>query len=356
MPSRRRTPAPAPRPQRSLSAKRLTLLDVAHALNISRTTVSNAFNRPQQLSTALREEVITKARELGYFGPDPAARAMRRSGVHEVAVIFHHDLCYALSDPPSVDFLRGVAVELDRRQLSLQLIPKMGRRLDLGAAFQTTADAMIVYAEVDPEMADEVRATRKPVVLVDAVVRGAVSVRSQDRQGAELAMAHVLAARPDRVLALSFPLNEAARTRVLTRSNPPPSGYIAGERIAGYAAAARAAAYPLDRVTWIEVDDRHPESAAEAVAAARPRLAANSRIGIVAMSDRMALAALTVVAAWDDLAVVAVVGFDDIPAAALAGLTTVRQDLRLKGEKAVQALLDGVKPRPLPVQLIVRHG
>lgn len=185
--------------QRPPSGKRLTLLDVAQALQVSRTTVSNAFNRSHQLSAALRDEIISKARELGYFGPDPAARAMRQSGVHEVAVIFHHDLRYALSDPTSVAFLRGVADELDRRRLTLQIIPKMGRRLDLGAAFQTTADAMIVHAEVDPELADEVRATRKPVVLVDSLVPGTVAVNSRDRHGTQLAMAHALAAQPDRI-------------------------------------------------------------------------------------------------------------------------------------------------------------
>lgn len=92
-------------PRRAVPAKRLTLLDVARTLNVSRTSVSNAFNQPHRLSVALRERIISRAHELGYFGPDQAARAMRQSGVHEVAVIFHHDLRYALGDPPSIDFL-----------------------------------------------------------------------------------------------------------------------------------------------------------------------------------------------------------------------------------------------------------
>ena len=182
------------------AARKLTLLDVAQALGVSRTTISNAFNRPDKLSAALRDEVIRKSRELGYFGPDPAARAMRRTGVHEVAVIFHHDLVHSLSDPPSVEFLRGVAHELDSRHISLQLIPRMGRRLDLAAAFQTTADALIVYAEVESELATEVQALRKPVVLVDAHLPGVTTVANRDREGAEKAMAHALAARPDRVV------------------------------------------------------------------------------------------------------------------------------------------------------------
>jgi hypothetical protein len=38
------------------------------------------------------------------------------------------------------------------------------------------------------------------VVLVDSLVDGTISVRSQDRLGARLAMERALAARPDRVL------------------------------------------------------------------------------------------------------------------------------------------------------------
>jgi DNA-binding LacI/PurR family transcriptional regulator len=341
-------------PLRTLPAKRLTLLDVARALNVSRTSVSNAFNRPHQLSKALHDQIIGKARELGYFGPDPAARAMRKTGVHEVAVVFHHDLRFALQDPTGVSFLRGVAAELDRRQLTLQMIPKMGRRLDLGAAFHTTADAMIVYAEIDPDLAEEVRAARKPLVLVDTLVSGVVSINSQDRLGAELAMAHTLAARPDRVLVLCFPLNQAERERMLTQARPAASAYIAGERLAGYAAAARQAGFEPERITWLQVDDRQPESAAEAVAQARARLQPQERVAIVAMSDRMALAAMAEVRRWPAPEVVALVGFDDIEAAASAGLTTIWQNQQLKGERAVQALLDGIKPRPLPVQLIVR--
>ncbi|HNB44421.1 MAG TPA: LacI family DNA-binding transcriptional regulator, partial [Burkholderiaceae bacterium] len=70
------------------AGKRLTLLDVAQALGVSRTSVSNAFSRPDRISPVLRERIISESRALGYFGPDPAARAMRRGGVHEVAVIF----------------------------------------------------------------------------------------------------------------------------------------------------------------------------------------------------------------------------------------------------------------------------
>src|ERR687890_609182 len=48
----------------------VTLADVATHLGVSRTTVSNAYNRPNQLSPKLREKVLAAAGELGYCGPD----------------------------------------------------------------------------------------------------------------------------------------------------------------------------------------------------------------------------------------------------------------------------------------------
>jgi DNA-binding LacI/PurR family transcriptional regulator len=343
----RQAPPATPRPA-------LTLKDVAQAMGVSRTTVSNAFNRPEQLSEKLREDILSRARELGYFGPDLRARAMRRRELREVGVVFHHDLSYAMSDPSSIEFLRGVSKELDERHLTLQVIPKMGRKLMLAAAFQTTADVLIVHAEIGPEFVDEISAAQKPVVLVDSLVPGIPSVRTDDRHGASLAMQHALAARPEFVAVLCFLVTDAERGRVLAQKNPRRSGYVGSERVAGFALAARAAGFPPERLLWIDVDDQWPESAAEHMTQLRGRLPAGCRVAIVSMSDRLALAAQQAVKGWRGHKVVSIVGFDDIPAAAAAGLTTIRQDHFLKGQLCVKVVLDGLRPRVLPVHLIVR--
>ena len=62
--------SPAPR-------RRATLASLAAELKVSRTTISNAYNRPDQLSADLRERVLATAKRLGYAGPDPVARSLR---------------------------------------------------------------------------------------------------------------------------------------------------------------------------------------------------------------------------------------------------------------------------------------
>ena len=47
---------------------RVTLAEVAASCGVSRMTVSNAYNHPDQLSEALRQRVLAMADELGYGG------------------------------------------------------------------------------------------------------------------------------------------------------------------------------------------------------------------------------------------------------------------------------------------------
>ena len=48
---------------------RMTVKTLAAVLGVSPATVSNAYNRPDQLSPQLRERILATAEELGYPGP-----------------------------------------------------------------------------------------------------------------------------------------------------------------------------------------------------------------------------------------------------------------------------------------------
>jgi DNA-binding LacI/PurR family transcriptional regulator len=91
-----------------------------------------------------------------------------------------------------------------------------------------------------------------------------------------------------------------------------------------------------------------------AVLAAEPRPTA-----LLALTDQIAIGAREAAAelGLDIPGDLSIAGFDDIPGAAGAGLTTVRQPLREKGELAGRMLIaDDPAPREviLPVELIVR--
>src|SRR3954464_2616514 len=91
------------------AARKVTLVTVARAVGVSPTTVSNAYNRPRKLSPALRERILEAARDLGYPGPDPAARSLRSGRAGSIGLLFGETLAYAFQDPIAVEFLRGLA-------------------------------------------------------------------------------------------------------------------------------------------------------------------------------------------------------------------------------------------------------
>jgi DNA-binding LacI/PurR family transcriptional regulator len=88
---------------------RITVKTLAAAVGVSPATISNAYNRPDQLSAELRERILATAKELGYPGPDAAGRILRIGRAEAVGVLLSERLSYAFSDPFAVEFLTGLS-------------------------------------------------------------------------------------------------------------------------------------------------------------------------------------------------------------------------------------------------------
>jgi DNA-binding LacI/PurR family transcriptional regulator len=104
-------------------SNRATLQTIADELGVSRSTVSNAYSRPDQLSAELRARVLQTAERLGYGGPHPGARSLRRGRIGAIGVVLTADLSMAFTDPYAVAYLRGLAQAAEERETSLLLIP-----------------------------------------------------------------------------------------------------------------------------------------------------------------------------------------------------------------------------------------
>jgi DNA-binding LacI/PurR family transcriptional regulator len=101
---------------------RATLKDVARAVGVSHTTVSNAFSRPDQLSSDLRERILAAARSMSYPGPNPAARMLRTGFAKTIAVVWTDPMPHAFEDQAAAAFLAGVAEACAERDLGLLLV------------------------------------------------------------------------------------------------------------------------------------------------------------------------------------------------------------------------------------------
>ena len=172
---------------------RVTLQTVADRVGVSRMTVSNAFSRPDQLSTALREKVLAAAAELGYVGPDPAARALARGTAGAIGILMTDSLAYAFSDEVATGFLGAVADELAPTGLALTLLTS-GVRDEHVPARDVPMDGALVYScGFDSSAVDWLTRRGLPMVFVDQVpVPGIPSVNVDDRGGARAAAQHLV--------------------------------------------------------------------------------------------------------------------------------------------------------------------
>ncbi len=149
-----------------------TLASIAAKLGVSRTTVSNAYNRPEQLSTELRKKILDTAERMGYPGPDPMARSLRTRRVGSIGVLLTENLSYAFEDMASVDFLAGMA-EAAYGNTMLTLVPANPETsVDLVSAQQlvnqSVVDGFVIYsvAKGDPHL-QAVRMRGLPTVICD---------------------------------------------------------------------------------------------------------------------------------------------------------------------------------------------
>src|SRR4051794_18926343 len=175
-----------------MTRTRPTLATVAAELGVSRMTVSNAFNRPDQLSPELRERVLAKARELGYGGPDPGARALSRGRTGSIGVILDAPLTLAFSDPAAVQLLHGVATVCEERELGMTLVPRIAGR-DAELVRSALVDGFVVYCmgDDDPRM-DAMMERRLPFALIDHAPDSAdLTVNIDDRAAARATAEHL---------------------------------------------------------------------------------------------------------------------------------------------------------------------
>src|ERR1700687_4567730 len=106
----------------AMPQRRATLAALAAELKVSRTTISNAYNRPDQLSADLRERVLATAKRLGYPGPDPVARSLRTRRAGAVGLMITERLDYSFSDPAALDFVPGLAESCEEAGQGLLLV------------------------------------------------------------------------------------------------------------------------------------------------------------------------------------------------------------------------------------------
>ncbi len=350
----------------------VTLQRLADELGVSAKTVSNAYSRPDQLSTALRERVLAAADRLGYAGPDPLAAGLRRGSVGALGVVYENSLSYAFDDPTSVVLLAGLSAVAEQAERGLLLVPGSATPERAVAAVQAAiVDGLVASSLADDDPVLLAALSRGlPLVVVDQPEPDQLRDRRghqppwvgiDDRAGAAAVAGHLVGLGHRRLAVVSFALSrEQPRHLADQQAQDTATLAVTRRRLAGYRDAVTRAG-----VDWaaVPVHAGTDSTVAEGVAGAQVVLAADPRpTAVICTSDRLADGVLRVAAelGLDVPGDLSVVGFDDNETAARLGLTTVSQPSRRKGEVAAAALLDllaGRRPpavQLLPCELVVR--
>jgi DNA-binding LacI/PurR family transcriptional regulator len=340
---------------------KVTLQSIADRVGVSRMTVSNAFSRPDQLSAELRERILEAADELGYVGPDPAARALARGRTGSIGLLLTDELAEAFEDAVATEFLSSVARALTHEGMALTLLTSgdaVGAPSDYVPARDVAMDGAIVYI-CDPASPDIAWLARRnlPVVSVDRDPSpDTPSVNVDDRGGARAAAQHVVDLGHTRVGILTL-------DKTFTVNGVPTANRPARERMLGWTDVLDAAGVePMVRSpryrAWLSVE-----------ADAREMLDRPDRpSAVLCFSDLIAVQTIQVAESLglrvpEDLSVV---GFDDSRRATESRprLTTVHQEVASKGQEAVRALMATMGDHPpetaerilLPTSLVVRDS
>ncbi|EKF22035.1 periplasmic binding s and sugar binding domain of LacI family protein [Mycolicibacterium hassiacum DSM 44199] len=333
-------------PRSPTPRRRATLASLAAELKVSRTTISNAYNRPDQLSPELRRRILAAAERMGYPGPDPVARSLRTRKAGAVGLMITESLNYWFSDPAALDFVAGLAESCEEAGQGLLLVsigPNRSVEEGSGAVLAAGVDGFVVYSasDDDPYLA-VVRQRQLPIVVVDQPkdLPGCSRVGIDDR-GAMRGLAEYVLGLGHREIGLltmrlgrDWPHPKPRPAVADPQRVESPHFHVQRERINGVCDAMAAAGLDPAALTVVESYDHLPTSGG---AAAEVALAANPRItALMCTADVLALSAMDYLRAKGIYVPgqMTVTGFDGVREALQRGLTTVAQPSAEKGRRA----------------------
>jgi DNA-binding LacI/PurR family transcriptional regulator len=336
-----------------MTQRRPTSFDIAAIAGVSQPTVSRALSGSPSVSDATRRRVLAAAEQLNYK-VDKNASGLRRQQAKTLALLFFEELPDNSGINPFYLSLLGPMVRrcADRGYDLLISFQQLSSDWHVDYEDSRKADGIILlgygnYLQYRPRLEQLIeRGTH--FVRWGSGRDGEIgaTVSSDNEQGGFEATTHLL---------------QQGRRRIAFIGTGGAGFPEVQERWRGYSRALRAAG--------IEPDERLRGDAAPVEAEGRAAVAKLIETGvdldaIFAASDVAAIGAMHALQqAGRSVPEVAVVGFDDIPAASLASppLTTVCQDARRAAEALIDTLIESIETgsaedQVLPVRLEVRES
>jgi DNA-binding LacI/PurR family transcriptional regulator len=334
--------------QRTRSAGRPTLDQVAARAGVGRGTVSRVVNGSPQVSASAKAAVELAIQELGYV-PNRAARALVTQRTDSVALVVSESEERVFGEPFFAGIIRGINSMLLETPLQLWLAMAQSKaerdRVEHHLTPQHVDGVLLLSLHGDDPLPTLLAQRGLPVVLCGQpggpvrIVGDQMSCVDADNSGgAQAAVAHLLARGGNRVAAIAGPQDMG----------------VGMARLAGYRKALQVAGLPQDEsmIGYGDFSEASGASAMRTLLDRHPDLNA-----VFAASDLMAVGAMRVLREYGRRVPtdVAVVGFEDSVLARQTepALTTVHQPVEAMGREMARLLVSHIRGYDIPSALVV---
>jgi len=329
----------------------LTLEDIARMSGVSRSTVSRVLNGDPNVNDQTRSKVQSIIQRID-FQPNLAARGLAAGHTKVIGLVIPTGVTAIFTDPYFPLVIQGVSSACNAQGYSVMLWlaePEYERRTVSQIIYNGLIEGVIVSSmHMDDPLIERLYESKRPFITIGRhPTREDINyVDVDNRVGAYQGVSHILRSGRRRVGVI----------------NGPPNSIASLDRYQGYLDAMRERGLPLNPnlVTEGEFSDTTGYLAMKRLLPHRPD-------AVFVASDAMAFAAMRAIqeAGLRIPEDIAVLGFDDIPAAANSKppLTTVRQPIQRTGSIAAEVLVDMIEhpdPQPrrivLPTELVIRSS
>lgn len=333
--------------------KRVTIKDVAKEANVSIATISYVINNKENLSRETIERVNAAIKKLNYV-PDLSARSLVNKRSNLIGIVIPQTepgKQLMFNNPFYSEFLSGVEYTARLNGYHIIISGADADKSYLEISDKRNLDGIIILGMYPEDFYSDLKKSRIPIVLIDSYCDDHYfhSIQINDRYGGYIATKYLL--------------EKGHRNVALVTGRIKKEG-VSEKRYLGYKDALKEFGVPFrsDLVFEGVVDHDYGVAAADKVIhSGKDITAVFATADILAFGLMKRLKHLNIDIPRD----ISVIGFDDIYVTGLIdpGLTTVRQNISLKGETAVKLILDclnnkqkGKQEIILPIDIVERES
>lgn len=322
-------------PQNKVSQARphmTTIVDIAKALNISKSTVSRALHEHSDINEQTRNDVLQMARKLDYR-PNLLAKSLVNSKSNTIGIIVPEFLTYFF--PTIIMAAQEVATKAGYNVIICQSQEsRKTEKANANVLLLNRVDGVLVSMTRETDNFEHFKTFEKhgiPIVFFNRVCEeiNTSKVLVDDYKGSFMAVEHLIRSGYKNIAHIAGPL----------------SLQLTHNRLNGYLAALKKYGLPLkkDQVIHCDLSKKEAISAAETLLAKKR----NRPDAVFCVNDPVAIQ-LIMVAKQKKISVpeeLGVVGFSDDPMAEIIepALTTVQQPVSIIGREAMELLLDTIR-------------